>query len=191
MRIRERLRGLTGRVAVWARGTAEALEDKAKLLRLEAAEKRLARREGPLEIRFTGAAPTIQLALPVKRSYELRVDARTLLPALIERVRERVATKSFHGGVWNCAGGVGNLADLCAAAKGPELAIAEADFPDFPMGLPSNSVRSFVCPVCGERPGSEIRSEASDAPGGIGTGMGWAIHCSAGHLLVRSGRMGS
>ncbi len=184
MRIRERLRGLTGRVAVWARGATEALEDKAKLLRLEAAERRLAMREGPLEVRFTGAAP-------MERSYELRVDARTLLAALIERVRERIATKSFRGGVWNCAGGVGNLAELCASAEGPELPIAEVDFPDFPMGLPPECVRSFVCPVCGERPGSEIRSEASDAPGGMGTGMGWAIHCSAGHLLIRSGRMGT
>jgi len=189
--IRERLRNLSGRVALWARGTAEALEDKAKLLRLEAAEKRIEMREGDLEIRFTGAAPTINLALPVDRTYELRVAARPLLAALIARVRERIATKSFHGGVWNCAGGVGNLADLCASAKGPELAISEADFPDFPMGLPPECVLSFVCPVCGERPGSEIRSEASAAPAELGTGMGWAIHCSAGHLFIRSGRMGS
>lgn len=184
MGVRERLRDLSGHVALWARGTAEALEDKAKLLRLDAAERRLAMREGDLLLRFTGTAP-------VDRSYELRVDARPLLAALIARVRQRIATKSFHGGVWNCAGGVGNLAALCAAATGPELSISEGEFPDFPMGLPPECVRSFVCPVCGERPGSEIRSEASDAPAELGTGMGWAIHCSAGHLLIRSGRMGS
>lgn len=184
MKIRQRLRDLTGRVGVWARGMAEALEDKAKLLRLEAAEKRLAMREGDIEIRFTGTAP-------MERSYELRVDAHALLPTLIARVRERIATKSFHGGVWNCAGGIGNLAELCASTTGHVLEITEEDFPDFPMGLPSGCVRSFVCPVCGERPGSEIRSEASDAPGGIGTAMGWAIHCSAGHLFIRSGRMGT
>lgn len=191
MRIRERLRSWSGRpaswlckVGVWARGTAEALEDKAKLLRLEAAEKRLARREGDLAIRFTGAAP-------MDRTYVVVADARALVAALIARVRERLARKAFAAGVWTCAGGIANLAELCAAAGAPEIAVAEADFPDFPMGLPAECVRSFTCPVCGERPGAEIRSEASAAPAEIGSGMGWAIHCGAGHLFVRSGRMGT
>lgn len=184
MGIRERLRSWSGRVGVWARGTAEALEDRAKLLRLEAAEKRLALREGDLAIRYTGAAP-------MDRTYVIVADARALVAALIARVRERIARKAFSAGVWTCAGGIANLAELCAIARASEVAVAEADVPDFPMGLPAECVRSFACPICGERPGAEIRSEASSAPSEIGSGMGWAIHCGAGHLLVRSGRMGT
>lgn len=182
--MRESLKEAAGRVGVWARGKAEALDDRSRLLRIGAAEKRLAMREGDLAVRFTGEAP-------MGRPYELVIDARALLPALFARVRERISTKRFHGGVWNCPCGVCDLAERCASAPGPELVVTHVEAPDLPMGLPAEAVRSFICPVCGERPGAELRSEPDDAPGQIGSRMGWSIHCAAGHLLVRSGQIGS